>query len=106
MYNKTVKWNSLFLACFAALGFKNRSEYYPKHHKSPQVQSRAVGTGHFWNSGRQDTSLGDIISSAYLPEQSINKAAAFISLNCKRLNQTELMEHAMTVRDFSMRNSS
>lgn len=44
MYNRAVKWSSLFLACFAALGFKKKSEYYPKPHKSPQVHSRVVWT--------------------------------------------------------------
>lgn len=56
--------------------------------------------------GRQDSALGDMVSSAYLLEQSINKATAFISVNCKRLNQIKLMLHAVIVEDFSIRNSS
>lgn len=42
MYNRAVKWNSLLLACFAVLGFKKKSEYHLKLHKSPQAHSRAV----------------------------------------------------------------
>lgn len=107
-YNRAVKWNSLFLACFAALRFKNESESWDVWNMTshPRYIQGLYGQTSFWDSGRQDIPLGSMISSAYSPEQNINNATAFIGLNCKRIDQIKLMAHAMTVRNFSMSNSS